>query len=108
MLLPPFRHPTDDLFTHPIPPLAQLLSVHAASFRLYPHLTPFSPKIYATPYLFNQGVLKVINLGGLYARFQKLVDKGKPRGKRSALATILLVIFLAKVCGEDKPNGIAE
>jgi len=51
---------------------------------------------------------KVIYLGGLYARFQKLVDKRKPKGKRYALATILLGMFLAKLCGEDKPSGIAE
>lgn len=47
---------------------------------------------------------KVINLGSLYTRFQRLVDKRKPKGKRYALATILL----AKLCGEDKPSGIAE
>jgi predicted transposase YbfD/YdcC len=51
---------------------------------------------------------KVINLGSLYARFQGLVDKRKPKGKRYALATIMLVMFLAKLCGEDKPSGIAE
>lgn len=51
---------------------------------------------------------KIINLGSLYARFQGLVDKRKPKGKRYALATILLGMFLAKLCGEDKPSGIAE
>ena len=51
---------------------------------------------------------KVINLSGLYTRFQELPDKRKARGKRYALATILLGMFLAKLCGEDKPSGIAE
>jgi len=51
---------------------------------------------------------KVINLGSLYSLFQRLVDKRKPKGKRYALATILLGIFLAKLCGEDKPSGIAD
>jgi len=51
---------------------------------------------------------KVINLGGLYTCFQKLIDKRKPKGKRYALAMIMLVMFLAKLCGEDKPSGIAE
>jgi predicted transposase YbfD/YdcC len=51
---------------------------------------------------------KVMNLGSLYARFQKLVDVRKAKGKRYALATILLGIFLAKLCGEDKPSGIAD
>ena len=51
---------------------------------------------------------KVINLSSLYNRFQGLTDQRKARGKRYALATILLGIFLAKLCGEDKPSGIAE
>ena len=51
---------------------------------------------------------KVINLGSLYARFQGLTDKRKAKGKRYALETVLLGVFLAKLCGEDKPSGIAE
>lgn len=50
----------------------------------------------------------VMNLGGLYAGFEGLADKRKAKGKRYALATILLGMFLAKLCGEDKPSGIAE
>jgi predicted transposase YbfD/YdcC len=51
---------------------------------------------------------QVINLSSLYHRFARLKDKRKPKGKRYALATILLGMFLAKLCGEDKPSGIAE
>ena len=51
---------------------------------------------------------QVINLGSLYHRFEELQDKRKARGKRYALSTILLAMFLAKLCGEDKPSGIAE
>lgn len=51
---------------------------------------------------------QIIDLGGLYHRFERLTDKRKPKGKRYALATILLGMFLAKLCGEDKPSGIAE
>ena len=50
----------------------------------------------------------VINLSSLYASLQNLRDKRKAKGKRYALATVLLGIFLAKLCGEDKPSGIAE
>lgn len=50
----------------------------------------------------------VVDLGSLYARFQGLHDSRKARGKRYALATILMGVFLAKLCGEDKPSGIAE
>jgi predicted transposase YbfD/YdcC len=51
---------------------------------------------------------QVINLGSLYHRFEGLQDKRKAKGKRYALATILVAMFLAKLCGEDKPSGIAE
>ncbi len=51
---------------------------------------------------------RVINLSCLYGRFQQLTDKRKPKGKRYALETILLGVFLAKLCGEDKPSGIAQ
>ena len=51
---------------------------------------------------------QVINLGGLYRRFAELKDRRKAKGKRYALAMILLAMFLAKLCGEDKPSGIAE
>jgi predicted transposase YbfD/YdcC len=51
---------------------------------------------------------EIINVSSLYSRFQELTDQRKARGKRYALATILLGMFLAKLCGEDKPSGIAE
>jgi hypothetical protein len=51
---------------------------------------------------------QVINLGSLYQRFARLKDKRKAKGKRYALATILLRMFLAKLCGEDKPSRMAE
>jgi predicted transposase YbfD/YdcC len=51
---------------------------------------------------------QVINLGSLYERLEGLKDKRKAKGKRYALATILVGMFLAKLCGEDKPSGIAE
>ena len=50
----------------------------------------------------------VINLSSLYSRFQELEDKRKAKGKRYTLATVLMGVFLAKLCGEDKPSGIAE
>jgi predicted transposase YbfD/YdcC len=51
---------------------------------------------------------QVINLGSLYQRFARLKDKRKAKGKRYALATIMIGMFLAKLCGEDKPSGMAE
>jgi predicted transposase YbfD/YdcC len=50
----------------------------------------------------------VFDLGGLYAEFEELNDKRKARGKRYRLALVLLLIVLAKLCGEDRPYGIAQ
>lgn len=50
----------------------------------------------------------VFDLGSLYAHFQSLHDKRKPRGVRYRLVTILVLMVMAKLCGEDQPCGIAE
>jgi predicted transposase YbfD/YdcC len=50
----------------------------------------------------------VFDLKSLYGRLKGLPDRRKARGKRYLLATILVIIFLAKICGEDRPTGIAE
>lgn len=51
---------------------------------------------------------QVIDLGSLYQRLGGLKDKRKAKGKRYTLAMILVGMFLAKLCGEDKPSGMAE
>jgi len=50
----------------------------------------------------------IFDLGGLCAEFEKLSDKRKARGKRYRLALVLLLIVLAKLCGEDRPYGMAQ
>jgi predicted transposase YbfD/YdcC len=50
----------------------------------------------------------VFDLKSLYGRLKELRDCRKARGKRYLLAMILVIIFLAKMCGEDRPTGIAE
>jgi len=50
----------------------------------------------------------IFDAGSLFARFQTLSDKRKRRGLRYSLALILLIIMLAKACGENHPSGIAE
>src|SRR5215211_1386912 len=47
-------------------------------------------------------------LGSLYDRFQRLSDPRKAKGKRYSLQTLLMVIFLAKLSGQDKPGEIAD
>ena len=54
----------------------------------------------------TDGVL--IDVHSLYAEFLRLVDQRGRRGRRYALALILVAIVLAKLGGEDKPSGIAE
>ena len=52
--------------------------------------------------------VRIVELGGLYAALSKLVDPRKARGKRYALALVLLLVVLAKLCGEDRPYAIAQ
>jgi hypothetical protein len=47
-------------------------------------------------------------LGSLYDRFQQLSDRRKAKGKRYSLVMLLVVIFLAKLSGQDKPCAIAD
>ena len=56
----------------------------------------------------NIGEEQVFDVGSLYAKFCRLSDKRKPKGLRYQLATILMVMTLAKICGEDKPSGMTE
>ena len=51
---------------------------------------------------------KIYDVGSLYAHFQSLSDTRKRRGVRYSLALILLLILMAKLCGENHPSGIAE
>lgn len=55
----------------------------------------------------TQGEL-VFDIGSLYDHFCTLSDKRKRRGLRYSLALILVLILLAKICGENHPSGIAE
>lgn len=50
----------------------------------------------------------VFDIGSLYAHFQTLQDNRKAKGIRYQLATILVMTLMAKLCGEDKPSGIAD
>jgi predicted transposase YbfD/YdcC len=50
----------------------------------------------------------VFDVGSLFGRFQELSDKRKRRGLRYTLVLILMIIMLAKTCGENHPSGIAE
>ena len=46
--------------------------------------------------------------GSVYERLSKLTDIRKANGKLYQLETILVIIVLAKLCGEDRPYGIAD
>ncbi len=50
----------------------------------------------------------VYSLGSLYDYFQRLDDPRKAKGKRYSLVTLLVLIFLAKLCGKDRPVEIAD
>jgi predicted transposase YbfD/YdcC len=46
--------------------------------------------------------------GSVYEALCKLSDIRKAKGKQYELAMVLLIVIMAKLCGEDKPLGIAE
>ena len=48
------------------------------------------------------------DLGSVYEGLSKITDKRKARGKIYRLETILMIMVLAKLSGEDRPSGIAE
>jgi predicted transposase YbfD/YdcC len=54
----------------------------------------------------NEGL--IFDLDSLYAHFERIVDPRKPKGIRYRLATLLVLILLAKLGGQDRPTGIAE
>lgn len=48
------------------------------------------------------------DLESVYARLGKLTDTRKDKGKRYSLTTLLMIIIMAKLCGEDTVMGIAD
>ncbi len=48
------------------------------------------------------------DVGSIYEGLSKLTDVRKARGKLYRLETVLMIILLAKLCGEDRPSGIAD
>lgn len=56
----------------------------------------------------NTARAQLFDLGSLYAHFCQLTDRRKRQGLRYGLGTILTLIVLAKLCGEDTPSGMAE
>jgi len=56
----------------------------------------------------NTEVGFVIDIGSLYERFQRLTDSRDARGLRYPLEMVLTLVVLGKLCGEDRPSGIAE
>lgn len=54
----------------------------------------------------NEGM--VYDLDSLYAYLERVNDPRKPKGVRYRLATLLLLILLAKLAGQSHPTGIAE
>jgi hypothetical protein len=46
--------------------------------------------------------------GSLYGRFHHLSDTRGAKGKQYSLVTLLVVIFLGKLTGKDKPHEIAD
>ena len=56
----------------------------------------------------GKGEGKLLNIGELYAALSEVEDKRKEKGKRYTIGILLMVVILAKLCGENTPYGIAE
>ena len=50
----------------------------------------------------------IFDLASLYAYLKRVNDPRKAKGIRYHLATLLLLILMAKLGGQDHPTGIAE
>jgi predicted transposase YbfD/YdcC len=50
----------------------------------------------------------VFAIDGLWQQFARVADRRKARGRRYALPLLLVLMALAKLCGEDRPSGIAD
>ena len=50
----------------------------------------------------------IYTMGSLYDHFQEISDPRKAKGKRYSLVNLLVLIFLAKICGQDTPVEIAD
>jgi predicted transposase YbfD/YdcC len=50
----------------------------------------------------------IYETGSVYARLLELTDLRKARGKQYSLVTLLMIILLAKLSGQDKPVEIAD
>jgi len=48
------------------------------------------------------------DMGSVYARLNKLTDIRKAKGKRYSLTMVLMIILMAKLCGEDTAMEIAD
>lgn len=50
----------------------------------------------------------ILHIGQLYEALKEVEDNRQARGKRYCIGLLLMVVILAKLCGEDTPYGIAE
>jgi predicted transposase YbfD/YdcC len=50
----------------------------------------------------------LLNIGELYAVLEQVHDRRQEKGKRYTIGILLIVVILAKLCGENTPYGIAE
>ncbi len=51
---------------------------------------------------------QIISVGHLFDYLKRLTDSRKRRGLRYALDVLLTLFILAKLCGQNKPSGIAD
>ena len=62
---------------------------------------------YITIEIENNGS-RLVNIGELYTILEQVKDNRQEKGKRYSIGILLIVVILAKLCGENTPYGIAE
>ena len=50
----------------------------------------------------------IFDIGSLYEQFHQLTYSRDARGLRYPLEIVLTLAVMGKLCGEDRPSGIAE
>lgn len=51
---------------------------------------------------------QIIHIGGLYEALKQVKDNRQEKGKRYTIEILLIVVILAKLCGENTPYGMAD
>jgi hypothetical protein len=85
--------------------IVTLLAAHDIPTRFFEELAVPLPSKTVKINWFHLVESQLFDMESLYARLGELTDKRKPRGIRYQLITILIMMVMAKLSGEDTPSA---